>query len=320
MHTPRRIILDTDPGIDDALAILLALASPEVDLAAVTVTGGNCDLAQGVENALAVLELVRGVVPVIPGVALPLIRPPYTAPETHGNSGLGNAHLPRATTRPADDHAVDYLVRTIMHADAPVTLVAVAPLTNVALAIRREPRIVERLVDVIVMGGAINVPGNTTPLAEFNIYVDPHAAHIVLHSGLPLTLLPWDITSRVLFTQAHVDRLLAIPSPVPRFIADATSFYLDFHRKYFGYAGCSINDPCAVALAFQPELAETVDVFIDVEIDSPKTIGKTFADVQNTLQRAPNVRLVRNFNNEAFLALFVERMADLARRHPEPAL
>ena len=106
----------------------------------------------------------------------------------------------------------------------------------------------------------------------------------------------------------------------PHFIADATSFYLDFHRKYFGYAGCSINDPCAVALAFQPDLAETVDVFIDVEIDSPKTIGKTFADVQNTLQRAPNVRLVRNFNNEAFLALFVERMADLARRHPEPAL
>jgi purine nucleosidase len=138
MTQPRRIIMDTDPGIDDALAILLALASPEIELAAVTVTGGNCSLQQGVRNALAVLEIVGSKVPIVPGVALPLIRPPFTAPETHGDSGLGNARLPEPTTQAVDDHAVDYMVREIMQAAEPVTLVAVGPLTNVALAIRRD--------------------------------------------------------------------------------------------------------------------------------------------------------------------------------------
>src|SRR3712207_4419754 len=186
MTSPRPVILDTDPGIDDALAILLAVASPEVDVVGVTVTGGNCDMPQGVRNALAVLATARAKVPVHAGVALPLIRPPFTAPETHGESGLGNGRVPEPSRQEGPEHAVDNGVRAIMETPEPVTLVAVAPLTNVALAIRREPRLVERVHEVIVMGGAFDVPGNTTPLAEFNVYVDPHAAHIVLHSGLPL--------------------------------------------------------------------------------------------------------------------------------------
>jgi purine nucleosidase len=312
-------MLDTDPGIDDALAILLACASPEIMLDAVTVTGGNCPLDQGVRNALAVLELVRAPVPVVPGVALPLIRSPFTAPETHGDRGLGNAQFNEPRAAPAAEHAVDRIVSTIMAADEPVTLVAVGPLTNVALAIRREPRIVQRVEDVIVMGGAIDVPGNTTPLAEFNVYVDPHAAHIVLHSGMPLTLLPWDITSQVLFTQAHVDALLQIKSPVTRFIADATSFYMEFHKQYFGYAGCSINDPCAVALVFQPDLAEYEDVFVDVELDGEKSVGNTIADRHHVWRRPPNVRLVRSFRSDAFLELFVKRMAALAKHAAVPS-
>jgi purine nucleosidase len=309
MQPVRRVILDVDPGIDDALALLLAAASPEIEVAAVTVTGGNCPLDQGVRNALAVLATIRADVPVVPGVALPLIQPPFTAPETHGDAGLGNAHLPDPPTAPATDHAIDRIVAEVLSADEPVTIVAVAPLTNLALAIRREPRIVARVREVIVMGGAFDVP-------EFNVYVDPHAAHIVFHSGLPLTIIPWDSTSNVLLTQTHVDHLLAIPSPVTRFIADATSFYIAFHKQYFGYAGCSINDPCALALAFLPNLAETEQVFVDVEIDSPKTIGKTFVDPHNTLKRPPNARLVRRFDAERFLALFVARMASLARQHP----
>lgn len=316
MLQPRRVILDTDPGIDDALAMLLALASPEIDLAAVTITGGNCALEQGVHNALAVLELVQAATPVVPGVALPLIQPPFTALETHGNTGLGNARLPTPRAQPAQEHAVDRLVREIMEAPEPVTLVAVAPLTNVAMAVRREPRIVERVHEVIVMGGAFDVPGNTTPLAEFNIYVDPHAAYIVLHSGLPLTIIPWDITSRVLLTQQHVDLLLDIPSPVTRFVADATSFYIDFHRTYLGYAGCSINDPCALALVFRPELAQYRHVFVDVEIAGEKSLGKTIADAQNVWKREPNARLVCGFDGDAFLALFMERMELLARKFP----
>jgi len=320
MTQPRRIVLDTDPGIDDALAILLALGSPEVELAAITVTGGNCSMEQGVRNALAVLDIVDATTPVVPGVALPLIRPPFTAPETHGDAGLGNAHLPEPGLTPATDHAVDRIVREIMDASVPVTLVAIGPLTNVALAIRHEPRIVERVSEVIIMGGAFDVPGNTTPLAEFNVYVDPHAAYIVFHSGMPMTLLPWDITSKVLLTQAHVDELLAIASPVTRFIADATSFYIDFHRQHFGYAGCSINDPCAVALAWLPELAQTEAVFVDVEIDSAKSMGKTFADVHKALPQPANMRLVRAFDSDAFVTLFTERMAKLARSFPQDGI
>jgi purine nucleosidase len=229
---------------------------------------------------------------------------------------LGNARLPNPRADGDGEHAVDFLVREIMRAEEPITLVAVAPLTNVALAIRREPRIVERVREVIVMGGAIDVPGNTTPLAEFNVYVDPHAAHIVLHGSLPLVLIPWDITSRVLLTEEQVTELLRIDSPVTRFIADATSFYIDFHREYFGYAGCSINDPCAIALAFLPELAGYQSVFVEVEIAGDVSMGKTMADVNDVWKRAPNVRLVRHFDVERFLALFLGRMRELARRFP----
>ena len=308
-----RVLLDTDPGIDDALAILLALASPEVELAAVTVTGGNCPMEQGVRNGLDVLAL--GGAPNLPlgaGVALPLIRPPFTAPETHGSSGLGYARLPNGGNEPVGEHAVDLLIREIMAHPGETTLVAVAPLTNVALALRKEPRIAQAVREVIIMGGALRVDGNTTPLAEFNVYVDPHAAHIVLNSGMPITLIPWDITRDVQMTQAHVDRLLRVASPITRFIADATRFYIEFHLEYFGYAACSINDPAALALAFLPDLATTEPLFVDVEIASETTMGKTVGDFLRMRGREPNVRLVTAFDSERFLELFVGRMEKLA--------
>jgi len=335
---PLRVVLDTDPGIDDSLTILLALVSPEVELAAVGVTGGNCSLADGVRNALSVLALGgRPDLPVCPGVALPLIRPPFTAPETHGDTGLGYARLPDSPTPPADEHAVDRIIREIMSAPGEVTLIAIAPLTNVALAIRKEPRIVQAVREVIIMGGALRVGGNTTSLAEFNFFVDPHAAHIVLHSGMPITLLPWDITRDVLLMQEDVDRLLKIDSPISRFIADTTRFYMEFHLACFGYAGCSINDPAALALAFMPDLARTEPMYIDIELSSELTIGKTVIGyVGNTLadpdahdmlgfddaewpprwkrmsRRAPNVHAVVEFDSERFIALFVERLEKLA--------
>lgn len=339
---PRRVILDTDPGIDDSLAILLALASPEVELAAVSVTGGNCAMPDGVRNALGVLALGgRPDVPVCPGVALPLIRPPFTAPETHGDTGLGYARLSAPTTRPADEHAVDMIIREIMAAPGEVTLVAVAPLTNVALAVRKEPRIVQAVREVIIMGGALRVDGNTTSLAEFNFYVDPHAAHIVLQSGMPITLLPWDITRDVLLTQEDVDRLLHVPSGVSRFIADAVRFYLEFHLAAFDFAGCSINDPIALALAFRPELARAEPMHVAIEHASELTAGKTVISYVGMAHREPdahdvlgfdaaaeppqwrrifrprpNVRAVTGFDTQAFLALFVERMERLSRARP----
>jgi purine nucleosidase len=336
---PLRVVLDTDPGIDDSLAILLALASPEVDLAAVGVTGGNCSLADGVRNALNVLAVAgRSDMPVCAGVGLPLIRPPFTAPETHGDSGLGYAHLPASPAGPANEHAVDLIIREIMARPGEVTLVAVAPLTNVALAIRKEPRIVQAVREVIIMGAALRADGNTTSLAEFNFFVDPHAAHIVLESGMPITLLPWDITKDVLLHQVDIDRLLRVKSPVSRFIADATRFYIEFHELTFGYSGCSINDPVAIALAFMPDLARTEAMHVAVEYTSELTAGKSVITYVGDHQREPdahdqlgfdvalwpmqwgrqarsksNVRAVVEFDTPRFIALFVERMEQLAR-------
>jgi purine nucleosidase len=337
---PRRVVLDTDPGIDDALAILLALASPEVDLACVTVTGGNCSLSDGIRNARSILAIGGGSkIPACAGVALPLLRPPFTAPETHGDTGLGYAVLPESPAPAASEHAVDTIIREIMSNPGEVVLVAVAPLTNVALAIRKEPRIVEAVREVIIMGGALRVDGNTTSLAEFNFYVDPHAAHIVLESGMPITLLPWDITKDVLLTKAHIDRLLAIDSPVTRFVADATRFYIEFHLAAFGFEGCSINDPVALAMVFTPDLATTQPMHVAIEYGSELTAGKTVISFIGEAHREPddhdisgfdarswpsqwrrmfrprpNVRAVVGLDTERFLNLFVERMELLARR------
>jgi purine nucleosidase len=337
---PRRVVLDTDPGIDDSLAILLALASPEIDLAAVGVTGGNCALDDGVRNALSVLALGgRPDLPVCPGVALPLIRPPLTAPETHGDTGLGYARLPDSPVPRSNEHAVDMIIREIMAHPGQVTLVAVAPLTNVALALRKEPRIAQAVREVIIMGGALRADGNTTALAEFNFFVDPHAAHIVLHSGMPITLLPWDITKDVLLTQADIDRLTRIESPISHFVVEATRFYLEFHLACFGYAGCSVNDPAALALAFQPDLARTEPMYVAIEYNSELTAGKTVIGYAGQSEREPdahdmlgfdgarwpahwrqfhrnppNVRAVVEFDSARFIALFVERMERLACR------
>jgi purine nucleosidase len=335
-----RVILDTDPGIDDSLAILLAAASPEVELAGVTVTSGNCPMADGVRNARNVLALAgRPDIPVCGGVALPLIRPLYTAPETHGETGIGFAHPPESTAPVSTEHGVDLIIREILEHPGEVTLVAVAPLTNVAIALRKEPRIINAVREVIIMGGALRADGNTTSLAEFNFYVDPHAAHIVLESGMPITLLPWDITKDIILTQADVDRLLRTPSPVTQFIADATRFYIEFHLAAFGYAGCSINDPAALALAFMPDLARTEPMHVAVEYTSELTAGKSVISYigpatrepdahdltgydtaawpphwRRAFRPAPNVRTVVEFDTQRFIALFVERMERLARQ------
>jgi purine nucleosidase len=283
----RRIILDTDPGIDDALAILLALASPELCLEALTVTVGNCSTEQGVINALSVLELAGAThIPVAPGLDRPLLQPLLTAPETHGSTGLGYAQLPLPRQAPVKQHAVDLLIERIMAAPGEITLVAVAPLTNLALAVRREPALVEAVHEVIIMGGAIRHEGNTTPLAEFNTYVDPHAAHIVFHSGLPITLVPLDVTYQCILTQTDVDRLLALDAPLTRFVADSTRFYMEFHDEYQDIQGCV----------------------------SPLSLGKTMADFYRMWAKPPNMQVALKVQPRRFIELFLERIENLARR------
>ena len=307
--TPKRIIIDTDPGIDDSLAILLALASPEIQLEGLTVVHGNCSTEQGVTNALSVLELAgANHIPVAHGCDLPLVQPSLLAPETHGNKGLGYAQLPGPQSRPIVQKGCDFLIEKIMSNPGEITLVAVGPLTNVALAIRQEPRIVGAVKEVFIMGGAMRHEGNTTPLAEFNTYVDPHAAHIVYHSGLPITLTPLDVTYQCILLSEDVARLQEIKSPIPGFIADATQFYMEFHDEYQGIQGCVINDPLTLALTFTPDLCNYEEYYVDVDISGGVSMGKTFADFYKMTGKPANMKVALSVRPRDFIDLFVERM------------
>ena len=310
----KKILFDTDPGIDDACAILLALASPELSVEGLSIVHGNCSLEQATTNALSILELANaGHIPVAKGCELPLVQPSLLAPETHGETGLGYAKLPEPRIRPLIQHGIDFLIEKIMSNPGEITLVAIGPLTNVALAIRQEPRIVEALKELIIMGGAIRHEGNTTALAEFNTYVDPQAAHIVYHAGIPTTLVPLDVTYQCILTVDDVKRLQQINSPITKFIADATRFYMEFHDAYQKVDGCVINDPLALALTFAPKLCTYIELPVDVDISGGISMGKTVGDFYNYSKQPPNMRVALEVRARDFIDLFLERIENLAR-------
>jgi purine nucleosidase len=314
---PKKILFDTDPGIDDSCAILLALASPELSLEGLSVVHGNCSLDQGTTNALSILELANAShIPVAKGCELPIVQPSLLAPETHGDTGPGYAKLPDPLSRPISQHAIDFLIDTILAAPGEITLVAIAPLTNVALAIRKEPRIVEALKEIIIMGGAIRHEGNTTALAEFNTYVDPHAAQIVYQAGIPTTLVPLDVTYQCILTPADVSRLQKIDSPISKFVAGATRFYMEFHDEYQQIEGCVINDPLALALTFAPELCTYQELPVEVDLSGGISMGKTVADFYNYGKRPANMRVALGVQARDFIELFVSRIEKLATTIP----
>ena len=311
---PGRILFDTDPGIDDACAILLALASPELTVEGLSVVHGNCSLEQATVNALSVLELANADhIPVAKGCELPLVQPSLLAPETHGDTGLGYAKLPEPRAKPISQHAVDFLIEKILGAPGEITLVAIGPLTNVALAIRQEPRIAEALKEIIIMGGAIRYAGNTTAVAEFNTYVDPHAAHIVFHAGIPATLVPLDVTYQCILAPDDVRRLQEVKSPITQFVADATRFYMEFHDEYQQIDGCVINDPLALALTFAPELCTYQELPVDVDLSGGISMGKTVANFYNYTKQPANLKVALGVQARDFIDLFVKRMESLAR-------
>jgi purine nucleosidase len=309
----RRILIDTDPGIDDACAILLALASPELSVEGLSIVHGNCSREQATTNALAVLELAEAAhIPVARGCELPLVQPSLLAPETHGDTGLGYAKLPAPGAKPIRQHGVDFLIEQILKSPGEITLLAIGPLTNVALAIRQEPRVVEALREIIIMGGALRHEGNTTALAEFNTYVDPHAAHIVYHAGIPATLVPLDVTYQCILTPRDVNRLLGTDSPITRFVAESTRFYMEFHDEYQKIEGCVINDPLALALTFAPALCTYQELPVDVDISGGISMGKTVADFYNYGKKPANMRVALGVRARDFIDLFVERVERLA--------
>jgi len=312
-----RILIDTDPGIDDSLAILLALASPEVKVEGITTIHGNCSVDQATINALSILELAttKGVM-VAKGFPLPLVQPSLLAAETHGDSGLGYAKLPEPRGRPEVQHGSDFLIEKIMSNPREITLVAIGPLTNVAFAIRKEPRIVEAVKEIIIMGGTIRYPGNASPLAEYNVFVDPHAAHMVYHSGMRITLVPLDVTYQCILTPEDVKRLQKISSPISKFIDDSTRFYMEFHDEYQKIAGCAINDPLALALTFAPDLCDYQELYVDVDISCGISMGKTLADFYGVTKKPANMKIALGVRARGFMELFLERMEMLACSTP----
>jgi purine nucleosidase len=314
----KRLIIDTDPGIDDSLAILLALASPELSLEGLSVVHGNCSVEQGTRNALSLLEMTGAShIPVAQGCGVPLVQPSLLAPETHGNSGLGYAKLTTSRHTPHPLHAVDFLIQTLLANPGEFTLVAIGPLTNLAIAIRREPRIIPAIKELVIMGAAIRFQGNTTPLAEFNAFVDPHAAHIVYHCGVPITLVPLDVTYQCILTPRDVNHLLKIPSPLSRFIADATRFYMEFHDAYQKIEGCVINDPLALALTFAPQLCDYEEHYVDIDIQGGVSMGNTFADFYQMTGKPANMKVALQVRGRDFIDLFIDRMEKLSRAIPE---
>ena len=313
----KRIIIDTDPGVDDSFTFLLALASPEIKLEALTTTQGNVTVDKATRNALSVLELAHAShIPVVQGSTLPLVQPLRASAHVHGESGIGNSKLAEAQTQPLAGHAVDYLIERLLAEPNEISIVPIGPMTNIAMAIRKEPKFAKAVKELVIMGGAIQEGGNMTPLAEFNIFVDPHAAHIVFHSGIPITLIPLDVTHKCLLKQEHMDRLRKINSPITRFIRGAMEFYLKASLA-LGYEGCALHDPLTLATIIAPELLTLKEYYVDVDISGGVSMAKTFADIFNVTKKPANMKVAMDVRGEDFIELFLQRMEALARSIPE---
>jgi inosine-uridine nucleoside N-ribohydrolase len=298
-----KLVLDCDPGHDDAIALLLALASPEVELLGVTTVHGNQTLDKTTDNALRVLELVgRSDVPVAAGADRPLARDLHVAAHVHGESGLDGPELPAAGARPLEQHAVDFLLE---HVTPEVVLVPVGPLTNVALALDRGLR-PER---IVLMGGAI-AEGNMTPAAEFNIWADPEAAQTVFHAGVPVTMIGLDVTHQALLTPAWGERFRAA-GRVGTFVAELVEFFKRYHARTYGWDGAPIHDALALAYVFRPGLLRTEHVNVEVELESELCRGRTVVDRWHRTERDPNADVAVEVDGDAFLELLLERIGSL---------
>jgi purine nucleosidase len=310
----RKIIIDTDPGQDDAVAILLALASPEdFDILGIVAVAGNVSLAQNARNALKVLELVgRSDIPVYAGCERPMRRALVTGEHVHGESGLDGPDLPMPKLQLQAQHGVDYLVETLLAHDAgSITLCTLGPLTNIAMALVKAPAIASRIKEIVMMGGAYFEVGNITPAAEFNIYVDPDAADIVLRSGIPITMAPLDVTHVMRSTPDRLDAIRAIGNKAGQAVYEMLSFSERFDLRKYGWDGAPLHDPCVMAWLIRPEIFEGRPANVSIETSSELTMGMTVTDYWHVTDLPKNVHFLRTGDADAFYALLTERLARL---------
>ena len=308
------VILDMDPGVDDALALILALKSPELEVLGVTTVSGNVPVDLGTRNALRVLHLIcRNDVAVHTGAARPLLREPIRAEAVHGSDGLGDIDLPDSGRRATSEDAVGFLVRTVLDRPRHVSLIATGPLTNLALAIGRSPGILREARQVIIMGGAVREEGNATPTGEFNFVADPHAAKEVIGCGADITLVPLDVTHRcVLSGSVLYERVEPRATPVSDFVNQATLLGREHAQRLEGIDGFHLHDPLAVAMGIDRSMCEAECMRLDVEADGALTAGQVVADRRRYLDDArrvgSNVKVCVGVSQRRFRAFFLERI------------
>ncbi|MFC3629633.1 nucleoside hydrolase [Paracoccus angustae] len=309
----RKIIIDTDPGQDDAVAILLALSSPELEVLGLTVVAGNVPLALTERNARKILELAgRPDIPVFAGCDQPLARRLVTAENVHGQTGLDGIELPDPAIALQPRHAVDFIIDTLRREPAgTVTLVPVGPLTNIAQAFRQAPDIVTRVQQIVLMGGAYFEVGNVTPAAEFNIYVDPEAAAAVFAAGAPLVVMPLDATHEALTSRDWIEGMRALPGRCGPAVASWTDFFERFDKEKYGSQGAPLHDPCTIAWLLRPDLFRGREINVEIETEGRFTTGMTVADWWRVTGRPANALFIRHVDRDGFFALLTERLARL---------
>ncbi len=313
------LIIDCDPGADDAIALFLAFAhTATLDILGITTVAGNVPLALTQANARRLCELVgRSDVPVYAGCPRPLVRSLITAEDVHGKTGLDGLTLPAPTMPLQTQHAVDFLIDTLMNTSEKITLATLGPLTNVAVALVKEPRVGDRIQEIVCMGGAIT-QGNITPSAEFNIYVDPHAAAVVFTSGIPLTLISLDVTHQALVLPERMTQLRAIGSATSQATVGLLDHYGRHDMERYGLPGPPLHDPCVIAYLVQPELFKSQSSFVEIELNGTSTLGRTIVDLWNANHQLPNVNLVTKIDADGFYTLLLNALG--MRLQSSPAL
>lgn len=312
------IILDCDPGHDDAIALILALASPELELKAVTTSAGNQTPDKTLRNALRILTLLqRSDIPVAGGAVKPLMRELIIADNVHGESGLDGPDLPEPNFAPQTCNAVELIAQTLRASQQPVTVVATGPLTNIALLLTSHPELHAKISRIVIMGGAAML-GNWTPAAEFNIYVDPEAAEVVFQSGLPIVMAGLDVTHRAQIMSEDIERFRHLGNPVADVVADLLDFFMEYHKQEkWGFQGAPLHDPCTIAWLIKPEIFTCVDRWVGVETQGKYTQGMTVVDYYSLTANQPNTTVMMDVDRQAFVDLLVERIgaayANLAR-------
>lgn len=314
------MIIDTDGGVDDALAIVMALNSDHIDLKAITVLAGNIDVHQAAKNVLRVINIVgpEQTPLVAKGCTQPLVNPPFNAAGIHGADGLGELHqfkqadgsprYPELTVEPSSEDAIAVLLNAAQEYGSDLTIVALGPLTNLATALERDAATLQKVGRIVIMGGAVKVSGNISAAAEFNFFVDPHAAQVVMESGIPLTLVGLDVAMKAPLARKEVETYAQKnPSNVSQFIVDCTGIYMAFYRDNEGFHGCYLHDPLAVGVAIDPSLVTTEPVYMVVETEGRFTSGMSLADLRDRRDEAtfpPNVDACLGVDTERFLELF----------------